>query len=31
MTDAVEELPPETTAPSQGSGQALPPYRPTAS
>lgn len=31
MTDAVEQTAPETTAPSQGSGQALPPYRPTAS
>jgi 8-oxo-dGTP pyrophosphatase MutT (NUDIX family) len=30
MTDVVEEASPETTAPSQGSGQALP-YRPTAS
>jgi 8-oxo-dGTP pyrophosphatase MutT (NUDIX family) len=29
-TDAVDKSPPETTAPSQTSGQALPPYRPTA-
>jgi 8-oxo-dGTP pyrophosphatase MutT (NUDIX family) len=30
VTEAVDETLPETTAPSEISGQALPPYRPTA-